>query len=576
MRIFKFIKPYRGYFVIGMLFLFLTSITAMIFPMLMANLFGGTTQSSIANKGFKLFDLTSVDSIFLSLIIVFAAQSVFSFFRIYLFTIVTQNTLVDLRKASFEHLIKLPINFFNKNKVGELTSRITADITLIQETLQTTLAEFIRQFAVIIIGIVLLFYFSSKLALIMLATLPIAAIIAVILGRLIKKLSKQNREKIAESNAILEENLTGIANVKAFTNELFESMRYTKSIVKAKSFAVKNGLLRGAFISLIIFVMFTVVSFIIWKGATVVDDKKDLLAFVMYSVMVGTSFGSLPDLYAKIQKAIGATEHLMEILEEEAEPITIEKITNTKMLKGKVTFDNVSFQYSSRKEVTVLNNISFSINPGENIAIVGPSGAGKSTLASLLLRFYNPTSGSILFDDDSITKMDLKAVREQIAFVPQEVILFSGSIRENIAYGKIGASEEEIKIAAEKANAFEFIESFPDGMDTVVGDRGIQLSGGQKQRIAIARAILKDPSILILDEATSSLDSQSEKLVQDALEQLMKGRTSFIIAHRLSTIKNTNKILVLDQGQLVEHGSHDELIKKENGLYKNLSTMQFE
>jgi ABC-type multidrug transport system fused ATPase/permease subunit len=376
---------------------------------------------------------------------------------------------------------------------------------------------------------------------------------------------------------VVEETMSGISNVKSFVNELFEINRYKQVTNEVKSIAMRGAKWRGGFASFIIFAMFGSIVLVIWYGALLKASGEitmgDLFSFIMYSVFVGASFGGVAELYTSIQKAIGSTEHLMEILDEETEVITASD--NPIKLTGKVAFNNIGFHYPSRPDVEVLKNVSFEVNQGQQIAIVGPSGAGKSTITNLLLRFYTPQSGTILFDDKDAQHISLFDLRSNMALVPQEVLLFGGSIKENIAYGKPTATDEEINEAASQANALEFITSFPEGMDTMVGERGIQLSGGQRQRIAIARAILKNPAILILDEATSSLDSASEKLVQDALDNLMKGRTSFVIAHRLSTIKNADSIMVLQDGNIVEQGTHNELMNQTDGVYQNLSNIQF-
>jgi ABC-type multidrug transport system fused ATPase/permease subunit len=578
-RIFNFIKPYSGRFFVGFIFLILSSVTGMIFPYLMGKLFGASSTKPLENIGFNSLD--NVNVVITILIIVFAAQSIFSFLRIYLFSQVTENTLYDLRNTAYRHLISSPINFFNKNKVGELTSRMASDITQLQSTFNTTIAEFIRQIIIVIIGIAMLLWLSPKLSLIMLSVIPIVAIVAVIFGRHIKKLSKQAQQSAAESNNLLEETFTGIANVKAYANEYFEVKRYTKKIDEIKTLSNKGAIWRGAFVSFIIFCLFGSIVFIIWRGVLMTQngelDQSEFISFIMYTVFLSASIGSLPDLYSGIQKAIGATENLMDILDEKTEKINVDQVTNMeKRLKGKVEFKNISFNYQTRQDIPVLKNINITVQSGEQIAIVGPSGAGKSTLASLLLRFYDPTNGTILIDDKNILDYNLSAYRNQLALVPQELILFGGTIKENIAYGKPSATDEEIKQAARKANAIDFIEKFPENFNTLVGERGIQLSGGQKQRIAIARAVLKNPSILILDEATSALDSESERLVQSALIELMKNRTSFVIAHRFSTIKNANKILVIDNGEIKEMGTHNELIANEKGIYNQLSKLQFD
>lgn len=574
MRIFSYLKPYRIKFTIGMLFLLFSSLTSMIFPGLMGKLVDATGSSTPSGS---FFNFDNINQVAIVLLCVFAAQAVFSFFRIYLFADVTENMLASLRQATYQHLIKLPMSFFNKKRVGELNSRIASDISILQETFTTTIAEFLRQILTITIGIALLAFYSYKLTLLMLCTLPVMMIAAVIFGKFIKKLSKNTQEKVAESNVVVEETMSGISNVKSFVNELFEINRYKQVTNEVKSIAMRGAKWRGGFASFIIFAMFGSIVLVIWYGALLKASGEitmgDLFSFIMYSVFVGASFGGVAELYTSIQKAIGSTEHLMEILDEETEVITASD--NPIKFTGKVAFNNIGFHYPSRPDVEVLKNVSFEVNQGQQIAIVGPSGAGKSTITNLLLRFYTPQSGTILFDDKDAQHISLFDLRSNMALVPQEVLLFGGSIKENIAYGKPTATDEEINEAAAQANALEFITSFPEGMDTMVGERGIQLSGGQRQRIAIARAILKNPAILILDEATSSLDSASEKLVQDALDNLMKGRTSFVIAHRLSTIKNADSIMILQDGNIVEQGTHNELMNQTDGVYQNLSNIQF-
>lgn len=575
-RILRYIKPYKWIYITSLVFLLLSSIASMTFPALMGKLFGSTSTGA----DFSLTDLGNTKTVVIILFAIFAIQSVLSFFRIYLTSIVTENVLTDIRREAFRKLITLPVSFYNKNKTGELTSRISADIGQLQDTFNTILAEFLRQFITIIIGVTFLAFISWKLALIMLATVPVMAIIAVFFGRFIKKISRQAQDKVAESNSIVEESLTAITSVKAFANEYFEFLRYRKVTTEVKELAIKGAVWRGIFVSFIIFCMFGSIVFVLWQGVLMKDAGEltidQLVAFVMYSVFIGASFGSIPELYAQIQKAIGATERLMEILDEKSEEVEIDcAVKSASRLLGKVEFDAVRFHYESRSDIDVLKNISFKVEPGMQVAIVGPSGSGKSTIASLLLRFYDPIIGEIRYDGNNIRSLPLSELRSQMALVPQEVILFAGTVKENIAYGKPDATLEEIKAAARKANALEFIDKFTDGFETLVGERGIQLSGGQRQRIAIARAVLKDPSILILDEATSSLDSESERLVQEALEKLMEGRTSFVIAHRLSTVKNADLILVVENGVLVEAGRHEELVGNEKGLYKKLSSLQF-
>lgn len=567
--IFKYADAHRWKFYIGLIFLLLTGGTALAFPKLM-----GMLVDCVKDK-----DLTAANNVALGLIAILFLQSFFSFFRVYLFVNFTENTLANLRFALYSNLIKLPMNFFSQKRVGELNSRISSDISQIQDTLTTTIAEFLRQFILIIGGVILLASESIKLTLMMLAVVPLVAVAAVIFGRFIRKYSKKVQDTVAESQVIVEETLQGISNVKAFANEWYEIARYRGKISEIVSIAIKGGQYRGYFASFIIFCLFGAIVAVVWFGVTLSIKGEmsvgQLITFVLYSTFVGASFGGIAELYAQIQKAVGATERVFELLEEQPENINGNQPIVTEKIKGNVTFKNVGFSYPSRKEIEVLKGVSFTAKFGQKIALVGPSGAGKSTISALLLRFYDLNSGEIIIDDKSIYDYDLEQLRGNMSIVPQDVILFGGSIKENIAYGKPDATFEEIQTAAQQANALEFINGFPEQFETLVGERGIKLSGGQRQRIAIARALLKNPSILILDEATSSLDSESEKLVQEALETLMKGRTSIIIAHRLATIRSADNILVLNEGVIAEQGTHKELLEVENGIYKNLSNLQF-
>ena len=568
--IFKYAGNHRWKFYVGLIFLLFTGATALAFPKLM-----GMLIDCVKNK-----DNSQANTIALGLLVILFFQSIFSFFRLSLFVNFTEHTLANLRLALYSNLVKLPMSFFSQKRVGELNSRISSDITQIQDTLTSTIAEFLRQFILIIGGVLLLANESIKLTLLMLSVVPLVAVAAVVFGRFIRKYSKNVQDKVAESQVIVEETMQGISIVKAFANEWYEIARYNGKIKEVVKIAIKGGKYRGYFASFIIFCLFGAIVAVVWYGVRLSISGEmsvgQLISFVLYSTFVGASFGGIAELYAQIQKAIGATERVFELLDEAPEKInSLQNVIEIPKIKGNVTFKNVAFSYHSRKEIKVLKDVSFTANFGQKIAIVGPSGTGKSTIASLLLRFYNIDAGEILIDGKNIYDYDLENLRGNMSIVPQDVILFGGTIRENIAYGKPNASEEEIILAAKQANALNFIESFPEKFETIVGERGIKLSGGQRQRIAIARALLKNPSILILDEATSSLDSESEKLVQEALEILMEGRTSIIIAHRLSTIRSADQILVLDKGRITEQGTHQELIALENGTYKNLSNLQF-
>ncbi len=567
LRIFKFIKPYKSMYLLGLLFLILSSFASLIFPMFIGEMVDASKSS-----------MSRINEIALYLFGLFSLQAIFSYFRIVLFVQVTEKFLSKLRQATYDRLIRLPMTFFGQRRVGELNSRIASDISLLQETFTTTSAEFLRQIIIVLGGTILLGFTSIKLAAFMLAIFPIIIVVAVIIGRKLRAYSKTVQEHIADSNTIVEETLQGISNVKAFANEIYESLRYQKKTEEIVIYAIKGGKLRATFASFIILGIFGAIAAVIWYGARLIHQGDmsmgDLTSFLMLTIFIGASIGSIADLYAQIQKAIGATEKLMEILDETPEEHTQGELKHR--IQGNIEFKNLSFHYPNRVDVEVLKDINLNIRKGQQVALVGASGAGKSTITQLLMRFYQNHTGELQIDGKDITQLPLTDLRKQIAIVPQDILLFGGSIKENIAYGKPEASEEEIQKAAEQANAHEFISEFPEAYDTLVGDRGIQLSGGQRQRIAIARALLKNPKILILDEATSALDSESEQLVQEALDKLMAGRTSLVIAHRLATVRKADHIFVLEKGQIVESGTHEELSNLEQGTYKKLSELQFQ
>ena len=571
LKLFYYVKPYRIEYAIGMFFLLGGSLANLAFPKLLGDLVDAGNKGSLAGE---------INHIIVLLLAILVIQAVFSYFRSVLFANVTEKTMADIRRFTYNHLIKLPLNFFDKHRVGELNSRISSDISMLHETFTTTLADFIRQMVVIIGGVGLLIYTSPQLTVFMLAILPVVILGIWFFGRFIRKLSREAQKKTAESNTIVEETLQGIRSVKSYTNEFFEMERYRLKINEVAKAGMKSGIYGGLFSSTLIIGLFGSLVAVVWRGALLLLNGEietgELFSFVIYSGYIGGTIGGVAAVFARMQKFIGATEDLFEIFESEEEKIqSVEEETQKFVFSGRVTFKNMSFAYPSRPETEVLKNINLTIEPGNLIALVGKSGAGKSTFATLLLHLYEPGTGQILFDQSSITEINLTGLRKQIALVPQDIFLFGGTIRENIAYGRSGASEEDIIKAARGANAMEFIDRFPEKMETVVGERGTQLSGGQRQRIAIARAILKDPKLLILDEATSSLDSESEQLVQNALEKLMKNRTSIVIAHRLTTIRNADKIVVLENGEIVETGTHDELMRLKSGAYRILNEIQF-
>jgi len=529
-------------------------------------------ESPLAMLQIDMGNLTQIGWLILC---VLSVQAVLSFGRVILFAKMTEDMMLAMRRDAFEAIVSMPMRFFDTRRVGDLNSRVSADITSIQDVFTTTLAELLRQIIIIIGGILALLYFSVTLTLLMLITLPVMIIAAILFGRFIRKLSKRTQDQVADSNTIVQETLTGIISVKSFANEAWEVLRYLGSIQNIRTLAMKGAIWRGAFASFIILFIFGAITLVIFKGAELMVTgglaSEHFFTFLLMTGLVAGSIGGIAAQFSALQRGLGAIESLMELMDEAREDVITEVDVPLSPLKlmGDVRFQNVQFHYPNRQDVQVLSGLDLRIEPGKRLALVGPSGAGKSTIAALLLRFHDPVEGHILIDDQALGDFSLTALRKRMAFVPQEVILFGGDIRSNIAYGKTDATEEQIRSAAKKANALAFIESFPEGFDTVVGERGVQLSGGQRQRIAIARAILRDPDILILDEATSALDATSEKEVQIALEALMQGRSSLIIAHRLSTIKNADQIAVLADGRVQEIGTHDDLLAR-NGAYKRL------
>ncbi|MFC0184979.1 ABC transporter, permease/ATP-binding protein [Pseudarcicella hirudinis] len=570
LRIFRFVAPYKGTFIIGMFFLIFSNLTTMTFPLLIG-------EMTKVIEGKSKYQINEVTIFFFGVLIV---QAVLSFFRIYTFSQVSEKAMRDVRKSLYSKIITLPVFFFEKRRVGELMSRITSDVTQLQDVLSVTLAEFFRQVFTLVGGIAFISYISWKLTLFMLGTFPFLVIAAMVFGKFIRKVSKKAQDELANTNVVVEETLQSINVVKAFTNEHLEINRYSLSLQKVVNNALKAATFRGGFVSFIIFALFGGIVGVVWFGAQLVASGDlilaELLTFIFYTAFIGGSVGGLGDIYAQLQKTIGASERITEILDEVSEINPDKSSEIFTPVKGNIIYENVAFTYPSRPDMQILKNVSLEVKSGEKIALVGYSGAGKSTIVQLLMRYYELNAGTIKIDGKNINAYDLTDLRKNIAVVPQEVMLFGGTIYENISYGKPDATEAEVFEAARKANALQFIDSFPEKFQTLVGERGVKLSGGQRQRIAIARAILKNPAILILDEATSALDSESEKLVQEALDGLMQNRTTIIIAHRLATIRNVDTIYVLRDGEVIETGSHDELLLLDDGIYSNLVKLQYE
>ena len=569
-RLLSYLTPYKWPFLGGFFFLVLGSGVFMIFPAAAGELIDIAMGQS--KWGYTLQDMG------LMLMVILAFQALASYFRVLLFAQVSEKGMADIRKALYEQLLTQPTAFFDQNRVGELTSRSTADVQQLQDVLSVTLAELIRQIIILVVGFAYLAWMAPQLLLVMVGTLPVVILIALVFGRYIRKLSRQRQDELAQTSTILQETLQAISVVKAFTNEWWERRRYGHSVDQVVQTSLRFARIRGLFIVFIITALFGAMFFVLWWGARLVEQglmqSGELVTFITLTAIIGGAVASLGDFYTQVLRAVGASERIMELLEQPAE-LAIDEEHPPLALEGSIAFEQVHFAYPSRAELAILKDINLNISAGQKIALVGASGGGKSTLVKLLLHLYEVNQGQIQIDGQPLDAYNLLQLRQNIAIVPQDVLLFGGTIRENIAYGKQSATEAELIEAAQKANAWEFIERFPDGLDTIVGDRGVQLSGGQRQRIAIARAILKDPVILLLDEATSALDAESERVVQEALERLMEGRTSIIIAHRLATVRSVDCIYVLEEGQIVEQGRHEQLVAKEAGVYQQLAKLQF-
>ena len=570
-RLYAYTRPYRTQLVVGILAVSIASVLGFAFPALAGRLFN--TAFSSGSFGFE-----NLNQIALLLIGITVLQAVFNYLRVYNLGLVGEGVVADLRKALYGHLLGLPVPFFEARKTGEITSRLTSDITTVQGAVSNALAQFINQSITLVGGVVYLFILNVRLSLVMLAIIPVVIVAAAYFGRRLRKISTEFQDRVADANATAEEAITGIRVVKSFTAEGLETSRYSSLVDDSYQIALRRARVRAFFVPTVIMAMFTGIGIVLWYGSRLVLSGSlpggDLITFLLLTVFVAGSIGSFTGLYSQLQEALGASKRIFELLDttsdlpETATPKALGEV------RGEVRFDHVSFRYGDRGDEPVLFDITLAARPGEILALVGPSGAGKSTLVTLIPRFYDPQEGRILLDGTNIRELGLEDLRHHIGIVPQETQLFSGTVQENIRYGRPGASDAAVEDAAKAANAYEFISDFPDGFDTVVGERGVKLSGGQRQRVAIARALLKNPRILILDEATSSLDSESEALVQAALETLMVGRTTFVIAHRLSTIRNADRILVIDDGRVTQQGTHDELMRS-GGTYRDLYERQF-
>ncbi len=553
--------------------LFFTAMLSLAFPWFLKELIGNPADALKAGIDPQVV-LAKSNRVVLELVAVLALQAVVAFFRVQGFIHSCESALNRLRRDLFAHLVRLPMPFFQEQRSGALSNRVSADLGVVRDTLLNTVPQAVRQTVILIGGLIFIFVSSWKLSLIMLGSVPFVVLAIALTGRKVRGFSKAAQDSLADAGTVIEETVQGIADVKSFTNEPFEATRYDRALQSFFGVTMRGAKYRAAFLAFIIFALFGTIAFVAWFGARMLANGQingtNFTSFILFSIFVGASLGTFPEIISQFQQTAGATQRLRELLDSPTERVQGDADAK---LDGSLALENVSFRYPSRPDVQVLTDLSFQVKSGQRVALVGPSGAGKSTVFSLILGFNAPDEGQVLFDGRPALDIALQALRSQIAVVPQEVLLFGGTIRENIEYGQPGANLEQIMDASRQANAHDFIAELPEGYDTLVGPRGTKLSGGQRQRIAIARAILANPRILLLDEATSALDSESERLVNEALERLMHGRTSLVIAHRLSTVRYADRILVFQQGKIVESGSHEELIAHQ-GTYRFLVETQ--
>jgi subfamily B ATP-binding cassette protein MsbA len=570
-RLFVFARPYRARILLATVAVTFASALGLVFPRIMGNL----VDSALGNLAGA--DASTLDRYALLLVGVFLLQAGFNFLRTYWLAIAGEGVVADLRRTVFDRVVRLGVPFFDRRKTGEITSRLTADAAVVQQTVSTAVASALAQGITLIGSIILLFLLSARLSLTVLTVVPLAVVAAFVFGRKLRRISTAFQDRLAIANSLAEEAISSIRVVKWFTAEEETARLYDRDIRKSYTIAVRRARVRAVFVPSVTFVMFSTLALVLWQGGRQVIaghlTAGDLVTFLLYSLTVAGAVGTFTGLYAQLQEALGASRRIFELLDEEPEVAAATETVNPEPV-GTVSFEEVRFSYTDREQ-EVLSGINLEVGQGEVVALVGPSGAGKTTMVQLIPRFYDVTAGRIMVDGVDVREQDIQLLRARMAAVPQEVELFSGTIAENLRVAEATASDEDLAEACRAANAHDFIMSFPEGYDTLVGERGIKLSGGQRQRVAIARALLADPKLLILDEATSSLDAESEALVQSALEVLMRNRTTVVIAHRLSTVRRADRLVVLAEGRIIEQGTHDDLVAR-GGLYSELYGRQLQ